>query len=49
MTKYSENVVETVVEKRGRDNVTLRRSGDLPQRCYWVFHLGVTGDVLERY
>ena len=29
------------------DNVTPRRGGDLTQRRYWVFCLGVTGDVVE--
>ena len=32
-----------------RNNVTLRRDGDVPQRCYWVFYLGVTDDVVETY
>ena len=32
-----------------RDNVTLRRGGDVPQRRYWVFHLGLTGEVVESY
>ena len=31
------------------DNVTLRRGGDVPQRRYWVFHLGLTGDVVNTY
>ena len=44
-----ENVVETVVETRRRDNVTTKRGGDVPQRRYWVFHLGITGDVVETY
>ena len=34
---------------RRRDSVTPRCGGDVPQRRYWVFHLGVTGDVLETY
>ena len=34
---------------RHRDNVTLRRGGDVPQRRYWVFHLGLTGYVVETY
>ena len=36
MSKYFEveNVVETVLETRPRDNVTPRRGGDVPQRCY---------------
>ena len=34
---------------RSRDNVTLRRGGDVPQRRYWVFHLGLTGDVVDTY
>ena len=33
-TKYFENVVETVVEIRRRENITLRRGGDVPQRHY---------------
>ena len=49
MTKIFENVVETALETRRRDNVTPRRGGDVPQRRYWVFHLGVTGDVIETY
>ena len=32
---------------RRRDNVTLRRDGELSQQCYWMFHLGLTGDVTE--
>ena len=44
-----ENVVETVLETRPRDNVTPRRGGDVPQRRYWVFYLGVTEDVVETY
>ena len=44
-----ENVVDTVLETRPRDNVTPRRGGDVPQRRYWVFHLGVTEDVVETY
>ena len=34
---------------RRPDNVTLRRGGDVPQRRYWVFHLGLTGDVVNTY
>ena len=34
---------------RCRNNVTLKRAGDVPQRRYWVFHLGLTGDVVETY
>ena len=49
MTKLFEKVVETVVETRRRDNVTLRRGGDVPQRRYWVFHLGIAGDIVEMY
>ena len=49
MTKQFENVEETPVETRRRNNVTLGSSGDVPQRRYWVFHLGVTGDVVETY
>ena len=32
-----------------RDNVSLRRGGDVPQWRYWVFHLGLTGDVVGTY
>ena len=49
MTKLFENVLETVVETRPRDNVILRGGWDVPQRVYWVFHLGVTGDVVDTY
>ena len=49
MKKYFGNIVENVVGTRGRGNVTLRRGGDVPQRRYWVFHLGVTEDVVETY
>ena len=45
-----------VIRKRSRDlltrrqgNVTPRRGGDVPQRRYWVFHLGLTADVVETY
>ena len=34
---------------RRRNNVTLRHGGDVPQRRYWVFHLGLPGDVVETY
>ena len=34
---------------RCRYKVTLRRGGDVPQRRHWVFHLGLTGDVVETY
>ena len=34
---------------RRRGNVTLRRDGGVSQQCYWVFHLGLTGDVVEMY
>ena len=44
-----ENIVETVLETRPRDNATPRRGGDVPQRRYWVFHLEVTEDVVETY
>ena len=44
-----ENVVDTVRETRPRDNLNPRRGGDVPQRCYWVFYLGVTEDVIETY
>ena len=33
----------TVLETRPRGNVTQRRGRDVPQRRYWLFHLGVTG------
>ena len=51
MTKQFEveNVVEMVLETRPRDNVTPRRGGDVPQRRYWVFRLGVTEDIAETY
>ena len=32
-----------------RDNVTWRRGGDIPQRHYWMFHLGTAGDVVETF
>ena len=34
---------------RRRNNVTLRCGGDVQQRRYWVFHLGLTGDIVETY
>ena len=34
---------------RRRNNVTLRCGGHVPQRRYWVFHLGLTGDIVETY
>ena len=34
---------------RRRDNLTLRRGRDALQRRCWVFHLGLTGDVVETY
>ena len=34
---------------RRRDNVSPRYGGDVPQRRYWLFHLRVTGDVVETY
>ena len=49
MTKKFRNVVKTVVEARRRNSVTLRRGGGVPQQCYWVFHLGVPGDVVQTY
>ena len=51
MTKQFEveNVVETVLETRPHGNVTQRQGGDVPQRRYWVFHLGVTEDVVETF
>ena len=44
-----ENVVETVLETRPRDNMTPRRGGDVPLRRlsdvvlrrHWVFHLRI--------
>ena len=30
-------------------NIILRHSGDIPQQRYWVFHLGVTGNIVEMY
>ena len=38
-----------LLETRPCDSVTPRRGGDVPQRRYWVFHLGVTEDVVETY
>ena len=45
-----------VTGKRSRDlltkrcnNVILRHGGYVPQRCCWVFHLGLTEDVAETY
>ena len=35
-----------LITKR-RDNVTLRRGRDVPKRRNWVFHLRLTGDVVE--
>ena len=35
--------------KRRCDNVSLRRGGDVPQWRYWMFHLGLTGDVVGTY
>ena len=34
---------------RRRDNIALRRGGGVPQRRYWVFHLGLTGKVVKTY
>ena len=34
---------------RRRDNVTPRGGGDVPQQHYWVFQMGLTGDVVETY
>ena len=31
------------------ENVTPRRGGDVPQQRYWVFYLGITGDLVETY
>ena len=30
-----------------REKVTLRRGGEVPQQGYWVFYLGLPGDVVE--
>ena len=51
MTKQFEveNIVETVLKTRPGRNVTPRQGGDVPQRRYWVFHLGVAEDVVETY
>ena len=32
---------------RRRGNVTPRCVGDAPQQHFWVFYLGLTGDVAE--
>ena len=32
---------------RRRENLTLRRGGDIPQQRFRVFYLGVTRDVVE--
>ena len=29
------------------ENVTPRRGGDVPQQRFWVFSLGLRGDVVE--
>ena len=42
-------ILGTLVETRHRDNVTPKCGGDVPQQRYWVFHLGVTGVVVETY
>ena len=34
---------------RCHDNVTETRVRDLPQPHYWVFHLGLTGDLVQTY
>ena len=34
---------------RRRNNVTLIRGGDVPQQRYWVFNLGLKGDVAKMY
>ena len=31
---------------RRRENLTLRRGGNVPQQHFWVFYLGLTGDVI---
>ena len=38
-----------VLLTRRRNNITLRRGGLVPQWPYWVFHLGLTGNVVETY
>ena len=30
-------------------NITQRRGRDVPLRRHWVFHMGLTGDVIEIY
>ena len=32
-----------------RENVILRSGGVVPERPYWVFHLRLTGDVMNTY
>ena len=34
---------------RRREKVTQRCGGDVPEQRYWVFYLGLTGDVVEMY
>ena len=34
---------------RRRINVTLKDGGDVPQVLCWVFHLGLTGDVIQAH
>ena len=29
------------------ENVTPRRGGDVPQQRFWVFYLGLTGEVVK--
>ena len=29
------------------ENLTPRRGGDVPQQQFWVFYLGLRGDVVE--
>ena len=31
------------------ENLTPRRGGDVPQQRFWVFYLGLRGDVVETY
>ena len=32
---------------RRLENVTPRCGGDVPQKRFWVFYLGLTGDIVE--
>ena len=40
--------IRDLLTKR-RDNVTLGRGGDVPQRHHWVLHSGLASDVVETY